>query len=183
MKKNYPYLNDLNFLTKIINIINPVYYTQVSLLNKQQELIRVVTGKTVSANINIDGNSAVRRTANLSFVMEEKDKDAQSLFQLNKKIYLQIGYQNFTEEYKQFPIIWFPLGMYVITNLSFSHNLSGTTFTLSLKDKMCLLNGQCGGVLPAATIFDNYEVQDDNGQIKIVYPTIQIISENRFRMD
>jgi len=34
MKKNYPYLNDLNFLTKIINIINPVYYTQVSLLNK-----------------------------------------------------------------------------------------------------------------------------------------------------
>ena len=178
MKKNYPYLNDLDFLTKIINIINPVYYTQVSLLNKQQELIRVVTGKTVSANINIDGNSAVRRTANLSFVMEEKDKDAQSLFQLNKKIYLQIGYQNFTEEYKQFPIIWFPLGMYVITNLSFSHNLSGTTFTLSLKDKMCLLNGQCGGVLPAATIFDNYEVQDDNGQIKIVYPTIyQIITE------
>ena len=178
MKKNYPYLNDPIFLKEIINVVDPVYYIQISLLNQQEELLKTITGKAVSANVNIDGKSAIRRTANVSFVMEDNDEDAQLLLQLNKKIYLQIGYDNFTDQYAQYPIIWFPLGLYVITNLSFSHNLSGTTFSLSLKDKMCLLNGECGGILPAATVFDNYEVQDENGDMKVVYPTIyQIITE------
>jgi len=138
----------------------------------------LITGKTISANINIDGKSAVRRTANLSFVMEDNDPDAQALLQLNKKIYLEIGYENVTNKYKEFPIIWFPLGMYVITALSFSHNLSGMTFNLSLKDKMCLLNGECGGTLSGAITFDNYDAQNETGEMVVIHPTIyQIITE------
>jgi len=34
MRKNYPYLNDLKFLKEVINIIDPIYYTQISLLNQ-----------------------------------------------------------------------------------------------------------------------------------------------------
>jgi len=43
---------------------------------------------------------------------------------------------------------------------------------------MCLLNGECGGTLPASTVFDNYETIDENGNWIIKRPTIyQIIRE------
>lgn len=70
------------------------------------------------------------------------------------------------------------MGLFVITNFSFSHNLSSIAVSLSLKDKMCLLNGEFGGTFPAAVTFDNYQVQDNNGNITVVRPTIyQIITE------
>jgi len=38
---------------------------------------------------------------------------------------------------------------------SLSHSIGGASLQVSLRDKMCLLNGECGGVLPAATSFDH----------------------------
>ncbi len=49
-------------------------------------------------------------------------------------------------------------------NPSLSHGTGGTTISLQLKDKMCLLNGECGGVIPASTRFDEYETIDENGE-------------------
>ena len=40
---------------------------------------------------------------------------------------------------------------------------------------MCLLNGECGGTLPAATVFDNYITVDENGNEVIERPTIYMI--------
>jgi hypothetical protein len=43
---------------------------------------------------------------------------------------------------------------------------------------MALLNGECGGVLPASTVFNEIEQTDENGEIEIIQPTIhQIIQE------
>ena len=43
---------------------------------------------------------------------------------------------------------------------------------------MCLLNGDCGGIIPAATQFDQYETIDEKGMYKIEKPLIsQIIRE------
>ena len=43
---------------------------------------------------------------------------------------------------------------------------------------MCLLNGECGGIIPAATQFDEYETINEKGQYVIERPTIsQIIRE------
>ena len=43
---------------------------------------------------------------------------------------------------------------------------------------MCLLNGECGGIIPAATQFDQYETIDEKGMYKIEKPLIsQIIRE------
>jgi hypothetical protein len=73
-------------------------------------------------------------------------------------------------------MLWFPLGVYVITDASISYSDSGLTASLQLKDKMCLLNGECGGTLPASTVFDNYLTIDENGKEVIMRPTIyQII--------
>ena len=71
-----------------------------------------------------------------------------------------------------------PLGTFVIINPSLSHSSGGVSLSLQLKDKMCLLNGECGGVIPASTQFDEYETIDEHGQYVIDRPVIlQIISE------
>jgi hypothetical protein len=81
-------------------------------------------------------------------------------------------------QYTEYDILWFPLGIYVITNPSLSHDSNGVSISLQLKDKMCLLNGECGGTLPASTTFNEYETVDENGEYVITYPTVyQIIQE------
>ena len=173
----YPYLNDISFLTQLA--ISPILSSliKISFLNWQEEVIEQIEGKIISGNINIDGNSSIRRTASLNLILDEKES-VENLFFINKKINIEIGYHNNTNKYQNFPILWFPQGIFVITNYSLSHGLSSLTVSLELKDKMCLLNGECGGVLPASTVFDNYETIDENGQYIIKRPTIyQIIKQ------
>lgn len=70
------------------------------------------------------------------------------------------------------------MGTYVIINPSIGHNTSGITISLQLKDKMCLLKGECGGTIPSSVTFSEYETIDENGQYVILKPTIvQIITE------
>ena len=71
-----------------------------------------------------------------------------------------------------------PLGTFVIINPSLNHGPEGISLSLQLKDKMCLLSGECGGVIPASTQFDEYETIDEHGQYVIDRPVIlQIITE------
>ena len=59
-----------------------------------------------------------------------------------------------------------------------SHSTGGSSISVTLKDKMCLLNGECGGTIPASTQFDEYETLDENGEWVIEKPVIvQIIRE------
>src|SRR5699024_12045310 len=66
-------------------------------------------------------------------------------------------FKNNTNRYSQYDMIWFPQGIFVVITPSISHSTTGTTISLQLKDKMCLLNGECGGTIPASTQFDEYE--------------------------
>jgi hypothetical protein len=103
---------------------------------------------------------------------------AKNIVSINKKVYMVIGYKNPTQKYLDYDIIWFPLGLYIITNCSLSFGLDGANISLELKDKMVLLNGECGGTLPATTLLDTYETIDEDGNIAISKPTIyQIILE------
>ena len=54
-------------------------------------------------------------------------------------------------------IVWFPLGVFVINQPSFSHTIAGCLISLSCKDKMCLLNGEMGGNLPTSVTFHEYD--------------------------
>ena len=181
MKQNFPYLNDSKFLDVINHLPVIEQFVKVTVLNWDEQPIEDIQGKVSSGNLNLDGQSSVRRTANLTMVVKEEGIDflnLNELVSLNKKIKLFIGYKNTTEQYKQFDILWFPLGCFIISSVSISHTLSGTSLSLQLKDKMCLLNGECGGVLPASVIFHEKEEIDENNKIIISKPTIyQIIQE------
>jgi hypothetical protein len=183
MKTLYNYLKDTDFLLALSKEQNLEHFVKIIVLNFQEKPIREIQGRVTGGNVNIAGNSAVRRTANLSVFISEKDAsymEVNGIFSLNKKVKIEIGLTNVGyDRYAEHDIFWFPIGVYVISSLSTSHGTSGTTASMQLKDKMALLNGDCGGVIPASTVFHEYEELDpETGEYYIKRPTIvQIIRE------
>lgn len=181
--KYYKYLKDASFLKKIDNLQVREQYVKITVLDFYERPIEEIQGKVTSGTISLNGSSAIRRTCNLTMVATEYDngyENADNLISINKKAQIEIGIKNTLRNYVSHygDVIWFPLGVYVITSKSISHSLEGVTITLSLKDKMCLLNGECGGTLPAAINFKEVEVMTSDGSFINQYPTIyQIIQE------
>ena len=129
--------------------------------------------------INLDGKSSLRRTCSLSIFLKDNDysgiTNVGNKFAINTKVYVEVGFTNNTDQYKKYPIIWYPQGLFIINSVSSSHSTNGTTLSFQFKDKMCLLNGMCGGTLPASTQFDQYETADENGNLVIEHPVISKI--------
>ena len=178
----YPYLTDSSFLLNFTKTKITDLFIKITILTMAEKPIKEIQGKVLNGNLNIDGNSAVRRTGNLSIFIEETDAsymEIGGLFSLNKKIKIEIGLKNTSGHYNEYPILWFPQGIYAIINLSSSHSVSGTTINLQIKDKMVYLNGECGGTISNNIILDEYDVLDPaTGEYVIEKPTIvQIIQE------
>ena len=182
MRNDYPYLKNENFIKQINRTPVASEYIKIIILNWKEEPIQEVQGKVTSGNLNIDGQSAMRRTSNLSVAFNITDKtnitNTDNLFSINKKVFIEKGISNKTNQYTEYPIIWFPMGLYAITNCSLSHSSSDISLSLNLQDQMCMLDGSCGGTIPAATQFDSYETVDENGHLIVKKVTIeQIIRE------
>lgn len=182
MKKVYEYSSDKNFLELIDNEHLKEQFVKITILDWEERPIQEVQGIVTGGNLNLDGNSNVRRTVNLSCYIDKEENanitSLDNLFSINKKMYLEIGYVNTTDQYIKHEKIWFPQGTFVMIAPSLSHSTGGASLQVSLRDKMCLLNGECGGVIPASTQFDQYETIDEDGNWVISKPTFeQIIRE------
>ena len=182
MRNDYPYLKNENFIKQINRSPVASEYIKIIILNWKEEPIQEIQGKVTGGNLNIDGQSAMRRTSNLSVAFNITDKtnitNTDNLFSINKKVFIEKGISNKTNQYTDYPIIWFPMGLYTITNCSLSHSSSDISLSLNLQDQMCMLDGSCGGTIPAATQFDSYETVDENGHLIVKKVTIeQIIRE------
>lgn len=193
MRRYYPYLqnpfnrnlNELqdtnNFLRKIDDIVNQRQYFRITLLNWEEEPLKEIQGDIVSGSMTKDGSSSVRRTASLTISVDGNSytlDDANMDFAINKKIFLEIGIKNDTDEFVDYPILWFPQGVFFIGEFSISSSsTTSVNISLNLKDKMCILNGDVGGKLPATTIFDEVDTQDPSGtyiaEKVLVYNIIQ----------
>ena len=202
MKNNFPYLKDKDFLKEIDNMKIKEQFVKITILDFQERPIQDIQGKVISGNINIDGKSSVRRTCNLNLIADdesaEKINAPSNLISLNKKVEVKIGFKNTLMKYKDYDIIWFPLGIYVIVGCSITHNTNGVNLNLQLKDKMCLLNGEVGGIFPASVVFNEYDVDTsfivelesshaipggyDNGTSIIAEDTIKIESDGNYSL-
>lgn len=174
-----PYLRDKNFLKTIDRISLKEEFAKITILNWQELPIEDIQGKVSSGTLNINGNSSLRRTCNLTILIDENNSNITSVknsLSINKKIKLDIGIKNNTSRYSEYDIIWFPLGTYIISSVSITNtNSQITSASLQLKDKMCLLNGECGGFLPASVTFSSYDTLDANGAYQTEQPTIYTI--------
>lgn len=123
-------------------------WVKIVLLNWEEEEIQEIQGRCTSGSVSIDGNAAVRRTCNLSMVVDNP-KEVNGDWAISKKIKLYIGIEenNFINWYKQ--------GIFVITSFSAAESANNYTISLTAQDKMCLLNGTLGGALYAETDFGN----------------------------
>ena len=181
MTYNFPYLKDSAFLKKFDQIKLKQQFVKIVVLSFDERPVAEIQGRVTGGNFTLNGDSAMRRTGNLNLVANDYENNitsVQHLLSINKKIQVLIGFTNTTEEYTDYPILWFPQGTYVIINPNITHDANGINIALTIHDKMALLNGECGGVLPASVIFSEVEDIDENGQRYITRPTIyRIIQE------
>jgi len=167
-------LLDKEFLKNLDLYNNKELYAKVISLNWDEEPIEEITGNIASGSIQIDGASKVRRTCNLSLVTNKVQIDEIN-WSLRTKFKLFIGVKNnIDDRYEN--IIWFPQGIYIITQFSSTYNTSGYTISISGKDKMCLINGDIGGQLFAAHEFSiMYHTNSDGTVSKEYIPIYEII--------
>lgn len=183
MIKKYQYLQDSSFLKELDEQKIKQFYVNITILDWNQNPIEDIQGKVGDGSISIDGHSSVRRTISLNIIANEVINEIDSvenLLSINKKIFIQIGFKHNkkSNKYTNYDIIYFPMGVFVISSLSISHSINSFTISLQAQDKMCLLNGQCGGTFPASVVLDNYDTVDQNGQIINSRPSIyQIIRQ------
>ena len=128
----------------------------------------------------------MRRSGSLSIAVDARSysvDDGQADFAINKKIYIELGVRNDTDRYPDYPIFWFPEGVFFISGFAINSSATGTTnINLTLKDKMAMLNGEIGGTLPAAVTFDEVTTQLPDGtfatQKVLIYNIIQELVNN-----
>lgn len=151
-------------------------FIKIIILNWTEQPIEEIQGRATGGSINLNGNSSIRRTANINILIDSDNADITNVknsLSISKKVKLEIGLKNYSNQYTDYPIIWYPLGVYVISSVQISHSTGANVVaTLQLKDKMCLLNGECGGTLPASVTFDSYDTLTANGTYETKKDTI-----------
>ena len=154
----YNYLSDKDFLSQLDAHREREIYAKIVALTFQEEPIELIQGQVTQGSVNIDGASAVRRTCNLTLIAKELNIN-DYYWNIKTKFYLEIGLKN-TINSKYPEIIWFPQGTFVITSFNTNQSANNYNVTISGKDKMCLLNGDLGGSLPASIDFGVEEYWD-----------------------
>jgi hypothetical protein len=157
-----------NFFTKIDKTLNQRQYVRVTLLDWDENPLKELQGVLSSGTLTKDGTSSVRRTLSLQAQIDSGGYNISNLsdeFSINKKVFIELGVKNETGEYPQYPILWFPQGVFFIYQVSISSSAtSSVSLSMSLRDKMGMLNGDIGGKIAATTILDEEDVWDETTQ-------------------
>lgn len=177
------FLTDRSFLLKVNQHRVKQYHCAILCLDFETEKpLARLEGKVVSGSLNIAANAATRRTATLSLIFDKTTyniTDINNLIAIDKKISLSLGISNpfyHTDEYHKYgDILWFKQGIFMITKASSNIGTNALSVSVSLNDKMALLDGTCGGTIPASVSFHDKEIVEANGDITIEYPLIKDI--------
>lgn len=148
-------LYDREFLKQLDEHRTHIVYARIIALTLDETPIEAIEGRVTQGSVNIDGDSAVRRTCSLNLVAQEYDYNS-LLWGLNTKFKLEVGLENtINSNYPK--IIWFKQGTYFISSFSTSHSTNNFSISISGKDKMCALNGEIGGALTSSVDFGTVE--------------------------
>ena len=158
-------LLDDDFLIQLYSQKTRDIYARIISLDINELPVDRIEGKVTGGSINIDGDSAVRRSCSLSLVTEDIDIN-EYYWGIKTKFKLEIGLKNnLTNEYapdgKYWPdIVWFKGGTYLISSFNTSISTNSCNISIQGKDKMCLLNGDFSGQIFASVDFGTEEYQE-----------------------
>lgn len=150
---------------------SPKLDIKVEVLDSSGKIIGTIEG-TVSGSMSINGESDIRRTANLVVqptLTEHLRLTEDSLLWLNKDIRIYVGLYNCrTKQYK-----YYPLGYYVYTDTSGTYDATTNSLTINCADFMKKLDGTKNGQLGALIIrYPAYKENEETGEV-IEYHSIR----------
>jgi hypothetical protein len=153
---NKPYMDDKEFLIAIDEMLLKTQYLRLNIIDKNKNLIKEVTGIATGGSISVNGSSALRRSGSLNMValidgedQNNKITELENIIYMNKMVTIEVGIENTTGFYTEYNIIWYPIGVFIMSNANITKNNSGINLSVTLKDKMSLLNGENGGTFEA----------------------------------
>lgn len=180
------FMLDRGFLQELNNFRVKTYYASIMLLDFATERpITTLEGRVVNGSMSFSGKSNTRRTGSMQVVFDSKTFDLTNMdnyIAINKKIALSIGMLNpFYDSgmYREYPrILYFKQGTFLITSANSSVSATSRTINLQFIDKMGMLNGVCGGTIPASVSLHDRLLIDPDDNVTTLYPRInQIIRE------
>ena len=156
-------LVDKDFLRELDQNREREVFAKIVSLDYDENPIEEITGRVSSGTVSIDGSSSVRRSCSLSLIAQELNIH-DFYWGLTTKFKLYSGLKNNINS-KYPDIIWFPLGMFVISSFNTSQSTNSYTVSIQGKDKMCLLNGTLGGTIMSLTAdFGTETIEDESGE-------------------
>lgn len=187
-----PYHTNLNtqkeqqtFFEKLDSFVNQKQYVRITLLDWYNIPLKEIQGELTSGSITKDGSSSVRRSCNFSATVSGTTYNVDDLkmdFSINKKVFIEIGIKNLTNEYKNYDIIWFKQGIFFINSINLSTSSSTqVNIAIQLKDLMSCLNGDVGGLFTSTTILDEMDTQATDGswiteKVKIIDIILELVN-------
>ena len=155
---------DEEFLRELDQYPHKFLWAKIISLNMDEYPLEEITGKITSGSVNIDGTSVLRRTCSMTMVAQDVNIN-EFYWGLKTKFRFYIGVENWINpEYPD--IIWFNEGMFMITSFNCTAGVNNYIINLQGRDKMTLLNGDLGGVIPASWDFatEDANATDEDGE-------------------
>lgn len=171
-------LLDFKFLNELDKYHNRVTYARITSLTLDHYPVEQIEGIVTGGSISLDGASAVRRVCSLTITTNHLNI-TNVYWALTTRIKVEIGLTNSLIDYQKYDdIIWFPQGVFVLTDFKTQAKVNQYTINISAKDKMCLLNGDVSGNFNAETQLDSERhFLDDGGYEDEKKPLSYIIRE------
>lgn len=128
-------------LANIYENINGTLY-----FNSEFKPIADISGELTSGSLSCDSTSDIRRNLNVGFFIKDDSYKigANKKIWLNKFIIAYLGVGTYLVE----NIRYYPLGVYIMNNASYSYSSNDNSLSLSCTDLVALLNGDRDGIIP-----------------------------------
>lgn len=128
-------------LANIYENINGTLY-----FNSEFKPIADISGELTGGSFSCDSTSDIRRNLNLDFFIKDDSYKigANKKIWLNKFIIAYLGVGTYLVE----NIRYYPLGVYIMNNASYSYSSNDNSLSLSCTDLVALLNGDRDGIIP-----------------------------------
>lgn len=161
MRKHYEYETDKEFIKTIDELRVKDILVKITVLNFTTERpIQEIQGRVISGDLSIQTSSPIRRSGSLTVYVDETNDDIlniDNIISINKKVMIELGIKNTTNQYTQYDYIWFKQGIFILTGVSITHDENGVTFSVNISDKMCLLDGSISGKFTSSTILNKVD--------------------------
>lgn len=147
-------------------------YLKINLLNFDYLTVDSLEGNVISGNVQINADSDIRRTCDISLVVTDSSFDVQAGGEIwiDKLIQIFVG----VEDSHTSEIEWTNMGIYLINQPSYQYEAATHTLTFSGVDLMSRMTGLRNGYLIGVT----YKIPVGNNIREVI---IAILAENGFK--